>query len=216
MIELIRNRLADFIHERDIKIVRLSKETGISRNTITNTASNSSDMLHMNTIDKLCSYLDITPCEFFDYIPFEFEYELTTDNEIDMEWNSNLAVNEKMFRLDHDILIDITNDKIKSKYDGYVRLESSNIVDMSVFEENTLIFKIELNQKDEQELNNIFQNIPKAFIKLINKKLTNDIRTFLLSNFDKSDKPGDTFEYNNYDFIKNTNIAISNEFLKFY
>lgn len=213
---MIRNRLADFIHERDIKIVRLSKETGISRNTITNTASNSSDMLHMNTIDKLCSYLDITPCEFFDYIPFEFEYELSADNDIYMEWNSNLSISEKTFCLDHDILIDITNDKIKSKYDGRIRLESSNIVDMSVFEENTLIFKIDLSKKDVQEINKIFDNIPKAFIKLINKKLTNDIRTFLLSNFDKRDKSGDTFEHNNYDFIKNTNIAISNEFLKFY
>ncbi|PXA00023.1 XRE family transcriptional regulator, partial [Staphylococcus pseudintermedius] len=55
---MIRNRLAELLFERDIKIVRISKETGISRNTITNTASNNSEMLQMNTINKICRYLD--------------------------------------------------------------------------------------------------------------------------------------------------------------
>lgn len=65
---MIRNRLAEILFERDIKIVRIAKETGISRNTITNTASNNSEMLQMNTINKICGYLEITPCDFFDYI----------------------------------------------------------------------------------------------------------------------------------------------------
>ena len=42
---MIRNRLAEILFERDIKITDIANGTGISRNTISNTASNNSDML---------------------------------------------------------------------------------------------------------------------------------------------------------------------------
>lgn len=72
---MIRNRLAEILFERDIKIVRIAKETGISRNTITNTASNNSEMLQMNTINKICGYLEITPCDFWLYsIDIDFAF----------------------------------------------------------------------------------------------------------------------------------------------
>ncbi|EGQ2924948.1 XRE family transcriptional regulator, partial [Staphylococcus pseudintermedius] len=97
---MIRNRLAELLFERDIKIVRISKETGISRNTITNTASNNSEMLQMNTINKICRYLDITPCEFFDYIPIDIDVTFYEDDKIDIVDDWSLDSGEYRIKFD--------------------------------------------------------------------------------------------------------------------
>lgn len=73
---MIRNRLASILADRGIKISRASMELpNLSRNTITNTASNSGKMIQLATIDTLCQYLNITPNEFFEYLPFDLEYQ---------------------------------------------------------------------------------------------------------------------------------------------
>ena len=72
---MIRNRLASLLADRGIKISRAAMELpNISRNTITNTASNNGKMIQLETIDTLCQYLNITPAEFFEYLPFDLEY----------------------------------------------------------------------------------------------------------------------------------------------
>lgn len=75
---MIRNRIASILADRGIKISRASLELpNLSRNTITNTASNSGKMIQLETIDTLCQYLNITPSDFFEYLPFDLDF--TTD-----------------------------------------------------------------------------------------------------------------------------------------
>lgn len=72
---MIRNKLASILADRGIKISRAAMELpNISRNTITNTASNNGKMIQLETIDTLCQYLDITPADFFEYLPFDLEF----------------------------------------------------------------------------------------------------------------------------------------------
>ena len=74
-IKMIRNKLASILADRGIKISRAAMELpNISRNTITNTASNNGKMIQLETIDTLCQYLNITPAEFFEYLPFDLEF----------------------------------------------------------------------------------------------------------------------------------------------
>lgn len=74
-IKVIRNKLASILADRGIKISRAAMELpNISRNTITNTASNNGKMIQLETIDTLCQYLNITPAEFFEYLPFDLEF----------------------------------------------------------------------------------------------------------------------------------------------
>ncbi|MZP63641.1 helix-turn-helix domain-containing protein [Staphylococcus pseudintermedius] len=110
---MIRNRLAELLFERDIKIVRISKETGISRNTITNTASNNSEMLQMNTINKICRYLDITPCEFFDYIPIDIDVTFYEDDKIDIVDDWSLDSGEYRIKFDVDVLCPYLRDSTR-------------------------------------------------------------------------------------------------------
>ena len=53
-----------------MKITKVSKDTGISRTTLTSLANNYSQGVQFETLDSLCSYLKITPADFFSYSPF--------------------------------------------------------------------------------------------------------------------------------------------------
>lgn len=77
---MIKNRLAVLLAERNLKITKVAKDTGISRNTITSTAQNDSKMIQLQTIDVLCNYLGITPNEFFEYYPATYEIKIFIEN----------------------------------------------------------------------------------------------------------------------------------------
>ena len=78
---MIRNRLAELLAERSLKISRVAAEIpNLSRNTITSTAQNSGKMIQLETVDKLCQYLQIKPDDFFEYVPFDIEYKCFLDN----------------------------------------------------------------------------------------------------------------------------------------
>ncbi|EAF6966384.1 XRE family transcriptional regulator, partial [Listeria monocytogenes] len=70
---MIHNNLSVLLAERNIKITRVAKDTGISRSTITAIAQNDSKMIQMETIDTLCRYLNISPQDFFEFVPINIE-----------------------------------------------------------------------------------------------------------------------------------------------
>lgn len=69
---MIKNRLAILLAERQLKITKVAKDTGISRNTITSTVQNDGSMIKLDTIETLCNYLNVEPKDFFDYSPYNF------------------------------------------------------------------------------------------------------------------------------------------------
>ncbi|MGO2064409.1 helix-turn-helix domain-containing protein [Latilactobacillus curvatus] len=71
---MLRNNLAVLLSERQIRISKLSNDTGISRTTLTALSTNSSKMVQVETINKICQALNITPSSFFEYIPFDFNF----------------------------------------------------------------------------------------------------------------------------------------------
>lgn len=70
---MIRFRLGEILAARNLKRTILSKETGISRNTLSSLSTNSTEMVRLDTIGQICKHLGITPNEFFEYVPFDFE-----------------------------------------------------------------------------------------------------------------------------------------------
>lgn len=78
---MIRNNLAVLMRERGIKNSILSLKTGISKNTISSTAQNDGKMIQLETINKICQVLDITPNEFFEYTPIDALYHVDIDEE---------------------------------------------------------------------------------------------------------------------------------------
>lgn len=65
---MIRNRLSELLSERGLKISRVAKDVKIARSSLTSMTQNDSEMIRYDAIDKLCSYLHISPSEFLNII----------------------------------------------------------------------------------------------------------------------------------------------------
>ncbi|MCD2257111.1 helix-turn-helix domain-containing protein [Agrilactobacillus fermenti] len=71
----MENHLSRFVGEQRISITQLSKETGISRNTLTSIYYDRNSMIKFDVIEKLCDYFQVPMHELFDYYPKkEIEY----------------------------------------------------------------------------------------------------------------------------------------------
>ena len=146
---MIRNRLAELLAERNLRITKVANDTGISRNTITTVAQNNSKMIQMDTINALCKYLGVTHCEFFSYVPFDLEVTLhpsftelkaeVIDNDFEIE---HLLHEFKMFIDVHE-----RNTLRSLELDGYVAFYEPNWnvdfhVDFSSEDDNKYFDKI--------------------------------------------------------------------------
>lgn len=82
---MIRNNLASLLAERSIKITKVATDTDLSRNTITSTAQNDGKMIQLETINILCKYLEISPAEFFSFLPFDLEFSVYKSDDFRFE-----------------------------------------------------------------------------------------------------------------------------------
>lgn len=73
---MIKNNFNTLLAERQLKITRVSNDTGISRTTLTALRQEMSKGVQLDTLNTLCNYFNITPGEFFDYVPYEFKINL--------------------------------------------------------------------------------------------------------------------------------------------
>lgn len=79
---MIRNNLAILMAQRGVKNSTLSAKTGISKNTISATSSNDGKMIQLETINKICQVLGVTPCDFFSYLPYDISIKVVPDEVI--------------------------------------------------------------------------------------------------------------------------------------
>lgn len=85
---MLRNTLSLILVERQLRITRVSNDTGISRTTLTALSQNSNKMIQMETINTLCNYLKLSPSDLFEYVPFDFSYSAGIDKEFPQTDNS--------------------------------------------------------------------------------------------------------------------------------
>lgn len=69
---MIDSNLAVLLAERNLKITKVSKDTGISRTTLTSLCYDYTAGIKYSTLNILCQYLNITPTEFFSFIPYDY------------------------------------------------------------------------------------------------------------------------------------------------
>ena len=79
---MIINRLSVLLAERNVRANRLAVETGIALSTLTRINNNRSSQIDYETLNSICNFFKITPNDFFDYSPFDFEVVLSTEEEI--------------------------------------------------------------------------------------------------------------------------------------
>ena len=66
---MIKCHLSRIMGEKKLKIVDVSRETGINRGTITRLYQETAERVDLEVIDKLCSFLDCGVENLFEYFP---------------------------------------------------------------------------------------------------------------------------------------------------
>lgn len=85
---MVRCNLSVLLAERNLKITKVCKDTGISRTTLTYLVNNYSKGIQYDTLNTLCTYLSISPGDLISYVPVDISYihvERTGDNNEQLE-----------------------------------------------------------------------------------------------------------------------------------
>lgn len=184
---MIRNNLAIIMAKKQRRVNELANETNLSRHTITTTAQNDGKMIQLDTINKLCQTLKITPSDFFEFVPFDFDYSFNLDKELD---NGN-ETDIHLFNVDFFINVYENNSKVSAiSFVGYYEM---------IFGTPNM-YSVALYPSTEDELikyNNYLSRLSDAFRTDISKDIERYVATII--------KPKEIFR--NAAFIFDVNIS---------
>lgn len=108
---MIKCKLAVLMAERGLKIIDVSRETGITRNTLSTLYNNTSKGIQFETLDKLCSFFNILPGDLFSYIGFNFEFDIKNEfiDKGQYDFNVSFSFEDKNIQGIVSIIIDMNN-----------------------------------------------------------------------------------------------------------
>lgn len=104
---MIQSRLSILMAERGLKISDIYEETGISKTTLMAVSENSGKGVQFDTVDKLCNFLGVTPCEFFEYSPYLISYKMI-NSEKNKDVLKSFEITIKNQNYEKDFYIDIS------------------------------------------------------------------------------------------------------------
>ncbi|MGO2108162.1 helix-turn-helix domain-containing protein [Staphylococcus equorum] len=103
---MIQSRLSVLMAERGLKISDIYEETGISKTTLMAISENTGKGVQFDTVDKLCNFLGVTPCEFFEYSPYLINYKMV-NGEMNKDVLKSFEITIKNQNYEKDFYIDI-------------------------------------------------------------------------------------------------------------
>ena len=197
--------------ERQLKITRVSNDTGISRTTLTALSQEMSKGVQLDTLNTLCNYFSITPCEFFSYIPYDIQYNFdiideqgeVIDQRDELEYTmqkkallfinvfDNKGLKKHTFEILYFVLttynttvdVDVNN---FGEILGEIKGNSSKVIlDQKQFENGDNEFIIFLKQLEVQWQTKIIDDIMQYMTKDIDKKVDGDFVSYLEVNFNR-------------------------------
>ncbi len=78
---MLKCNLAILLAERKLRISKVNEDTGISRTTLTSLSNNYSQGIQLDTLNKLCLYLQVSPDRLFAYIPFDYQVSVSREGD---------------------------------------------------------------------------------------------------------------------------------------
>lgn len=168
---MLANQLSVLLAQRQLSIKQVVKEIGISRSSISNIVNNPSANISTDTINKLCSYLGITPADFFIYTPYDFEFTYGKESS---EWSITVTSTYKRTEtiFDYEVFGTIYDrnhdgDPVPGNYDIYITMSDGKVRDSSllpVYEKLPINFQSQLNLILEDILKSIFTDYSDIFM----------------------------------------------------
>ena len=154
---MILCNLAVLLAERNLTITKVSKDTGISRTTLTALSRNYGQGIQFDTLNSLCNYLKITSSGLLSFFPFDVKiYGCSVDLE-NLETSFNF---------------DFTYKNKKTQYEIMGKL---NFINAHNFLDSVQIdlFLPEDDDNTHEYLRNILNEMPIKFLKEIESDLIN-------------------------------------------
>lgn len=128
---MIRYNLNKLLAERGLSANRVYVDTGISRSTLSKLINNQSNMIQLETIDKLCQYLKVLPSEFLAYIPLDVEVTTIINDMYILNWEEGYGPDD--FRLDLEVFIKFKDTLQNSVKNFEYRINNISDVDNNLF-----------------------------------------------------------------------------------
>lgn len=73
MTVMISNKFAELLKKKEIRITKISSDTGLSRTTLTNLYYQRNIQISFDVLDRLCTYLECSIDDILEYIPEEMD-----------------------------------------------------------------------------------------------------------------------------------------------
>jgi DNA-binding Xre family transcriptional regulator len=173
VIYLIRCNLAVLLAEQNLKITKVSKDTGISRTTLTALSNNYSQGIQFDTLNTLCMYLKVSPEQMISHVPVDIEVELVSvhdahpDNKKPHDW-----------LLEVDFTITKNFKDIKCSFCGVAFPQFNLSGELSSIKINVSLWDAAGNEEIEKEnfiITNTFRQLPRAFLTDIQESITEGV-----------------------------------------
>lgn len=181
---MIINRLAVLLAQKKIKITQIAKDTGLSRTTLTTLSQNQSKRIDNETLNSLCNYLRITPDDFFEYTPLDFDVKVNIEN-ITEKIDPNDGVNELSAVIQLILKINNYGRKVKTlQYSGKLTsfIENTEVLSSNVDFESE---KTHQNNKN-QYIKNASEIIKDSFlIPMVRKEIELVLTSTFVENLDE-------------------------------
>lgn len=94
---MIINNFSEILGRKKLKITTVSKETGITRPTLTSLYYGSSKGISLEVLNKLCGFLDVSPGDLFTFYPVDIA-------NIEIKFNSDTDFSGKIDFVKKDVL----------------------------------------------------------------------------------------------------------------
>lgn len=208
---MIKNNFNELVAQRKLKITRISNDTGISRPTLNALTRDDGKGIQYDTLNALCNYFSVTPCEFFSYIPYDIKYNFEVIDEQgeviaqrdELEYTmqkkallfinvfDNKGLKKHTFEILYFVLttynttvdVDVNNfGEILSEIKGN---SSKVILEQKQFENGDNEFIVFLKEFEVQWQTKIIDDIMQYMTKEINKKVDGDFVSYLEINFNR-------------------------------
>lgn len=190
---MLRNRLAELLAERNLKITRVANDIDeLSRNTINSIANNKTKMMQIDTINLLCQYLGINVSDFFEFKPFDLETKIfDVDFDYPARLNENLVKSNKsddLFFLKNFSIEGVV--KVKSIKEDFSSIRSFNITVLPTIK---YIPFVEESDDDKHEISADIES-PSVTELIKNYKIFNVKFVVLIGKDDEKFKSSDEFK----------------------
>ena len=128
---MVKCNLNVILAQKNLKISQVSKATKISRTTLHALASNLGQGVQFDTLDKLCTFLNITPQELFIYVPIDIKFDLVFSGEF---FKANFTLTEFSKKKDYIISGDYISSTDENGKLTYLEVALDNDIDSQAME----------------------------------------------------------------------------------